>query len=153
MQERAGSSTRGCAKSLRQEFLGEGLPLHADVNRRHQPLVAVVSLATIAALTIVMTRLARAADELTSLLSEVRSTLDESVGRVSSVVDGMDAELRRVGGLVDKAETVSARAETLSRVTYSAVAKTVIKTAAVVKGTGRAARMLRRGGRLEQRAG
>ncbi len=117
-------------------------------------LASVVALATVGTLVAVVFQLRRTTEELVETLDAVRVALDESVVHVQGLVGDLDYELRRVGGLIDTADKVSARADTLSRVTYGAVARPVIKTAAVVKGTGRAARMLRRGGgTLDERAG
>ena len=94
----------------------------------------------------------RAADELRELATELRIDMASQMGRLDQRAEDIETELARVDGLVESAERVSARADTLSKMTYGAVAKPVIKTAAVVKGTGRAARRLR-GGDRDERAG
>ena len=117
-------------------------------------IVSIVALATVATLVAVVIQLRLTTQKLATTLEEVRSALSDSVGHVQDLTGDLDAEMKRVGGLLDTAEAVSARANTLSRITYGAVAKPVIKTAAVVKGTSRAARMLRKGSdALDERAG
>jgi hypothetical protein len=75
------------------------------------------------------------------------------MARIETQATTIDDELHRVDGLISSAERVSARADTLSRMTYGAVARPVIKTAAVVKGTSRAARRLRGQREPDEQAG
>ena len=109
-------------------------------------IIAMASLCTVAVLVWLITDLRRTADELHRVVGEAQEQLNASLARLDDQAEAVDHELYRVDGLLDAAERVSARADTLSKVTYGAVAKPVIKTAAVVKGTSRAARRIRRGG-------
>ena len=115
-------------------------------------VIVVVALGMVAVTTWLLMTLRRTTDELTDLVATLRTDIDASMGVLDDRADEIAAELQRVDGLVDTAERVSARADTLSKMTYGAVAKPVIKTAAVVKGTGRAAKRLR-GRELDEQAG
>lgn len=103
------------------------------------------ALVTVGLVVWLVAELRRTADQLRDTVEQVRSQVEAHTERSAAQGDAIDQELRRANGLLDTAERVSARADTLSKVTYGAVARPVIKTAAVVKGTGRAARRLRRG--------
>lgn len=108
-------------------------------------LIAVAALAAAALLVWLIIELRGTARALRSVMDDIRIDArrrGEALNRQSTAIE---QELHRAEGLLDTAERVSARAETLSKLTYGAVAKPVIKTAAVVRGTGRAARRLRRG--------
>ena len=109
-------------------------------------ILAVASLFVVGLVVWLTVELRRTTDELRGTLERFRTHVDATLTHVESQAKDVDAELHRVDGLLDAAERVSARADTLSRMTYGAVAKPVIKTAAVVKGTSKAARRLRRGG-------
>jgi hypothetical protein len=108
-------------------------------------IISVAALMAVGVVVWLVTELRRSTEELTSALDDLRRNVGASMARLDAQAEAVDADLRRVDGLIDSAEKVSARADALSRVTYGAVAKPVIKTAAVVKGTSKAARRLRRG--------
>ncbi len=108
-------------------------------------VIAVAALGVTAVAVLLIVQLRRATDELGEVLSTLRTDVDRTMVRLQDQVAAIEDELARVDGLVESVERVSARADTLSRVTYGAVARPVIRTAAVVKGTTRAARLLRRG--------
>ena len=82
--------------------------------------------------------------------AELRETAGRLEGDVRTLVDEIGAsaartrdDLDRVDGLLERVDQVTARADGITRVTYKAIAEPVIKTASVIKGTGRAARRLR----------
>jgi methyl-accepting chemotaxis protein len=106
-------------------------------------VLSVTCLVLIAVATLVTVRLRSALREVRTLIDQIRSEAGEISARLDVQAAAVDTELHRIDGLVDRAERVSARADTLSRMTYGAVARPVIKTAAVVKGTSRAAQRLR----------
>lgn len=106
-------------------------------------ILAVTCLALIAVATLVIVRLRSSLAEVRALIDQVRADARDISRRLDAQADSVDRELHRIDGLVERADRVSARAETLSRLTYGAVARPVIKTAAVVKGTSRAAQRLR----------
>jgi len=106
-------------------------------------VLSVTCLVMIAVATLVTMRLRSALTEVRGLIEQIRSEADDISARLDAQAAAVDSDLRRVDGLVDRAERVSARADVLSRMTYGAVARPVIKTAAVVKGTTRAAQRLR----------
>jgi ATP/maltotriose-dependent transcriptional regulator MalT len=106
-------------------------------------VLSVTCLVMIAVATLVTVRLRSALGEVRTLIDEVRSEASEISARLDAQAVAVDTELHRIDGLVDRADKVAARADTLSRMTYGAVARPVIKTAAVVKGTSRAAQRLR----------
>lgn len=108
-------------------------------------IVAFVALGITALAVVLLMSMRRTADELLVALARMNDEVDETLRRLDDQTTAVDAELHRVDGLVASAERVSARADTLSRMTYGAVARPVIRTAAVVKGTSRAARRLRGG--------
>lgn len=108
-------------------------------------VIAVAALGVTAVAVLLIVQVRRATDELGEVLGSLRTDMDRTAGRLERQAATIEGELERVDGLIESAERVSARADTLSRVTYGAVARPVIRTAAVVKGTTRAARLLRRG--------
>ena len=109
-------------------------------------IAGVLALGAVAAVAVMVVRLQRGIDELTRTLQEVRDVAVPASTAAAEHAARIEDELRRADGLLERAEVVSARAETLSKVTYKAVADPVIRTAAAMKGTGRAARRLRRSG-------
>ena len=114
-------------------------------------VVVVAIAATIGAVVLIM-QLRRTTEELRDVLVDLRTDVDATMRRLDAQADAVDHEMVRVDGLRESAERVSARADTLSKMTYGAVAKPVIKTAAVVKGTSRAARRLT-GREVDEQAG
>ncbi len=118
-------------------------------------IIGVAALGATAISVIVVMQVRRATDELREVLRTLRTDVDSTVRRLEERTSAVEHEMERVDGLIDSAERVTARADTLSKITYGAVAKPVIKTVAVVRGTSRAARRLRRGSHLEgdERAG
>ncbi len=118
-------------------------------------VIAVAALGVIAVAVALIMTLRRTTDELGEVLATLRTDIARTLERLEGQADAIDTELSRVDGLVESAERISARADTLSRVTYGAVARPVIRTAAVVKGTTRAARLLRRspGDPVDEQAG
>lgn len=114
-------------------------------------VVVVAIAATIGAVVLIM-QLRRTTEELRDVLTGLRTDVDATMRRLDAQAEAVEHELGRVDGLLESAERVSARADTLSKMTYGAVAKPVIKTAAVVKGTSRAARRLA-GREIDERAG
>jgi hypothetical protein len=116
-------------------------------------ILAFVALGVTAMAVVAIMMLRRSADEVRELAVDLRTHADSTMAQIESRATTMDDDLRRVDGLIASAERVSARADTLSKVTYGAVAKPVIKTAALVKGTSRAARRLRGQREPDERAG
>ena len=108
-------------------------------------IIAMCALFAVGALEWIISDLRRTAAQLRATLERFDDHVAVSLDHLNTQSQDVDDELRRVDGLLDSAERVTARADTLSRVTYGAVARPVIKTAAVVKGTSKAARRLRRG--------
>lgn len=109
-------------------------------------ILSVVSVLTVGVLVAVLFVVTRAVGDLRTSVEELRGDvvplvrdLEVSSGRV---VDGLE----RADGLLDRADEVSARADTLSKVTYRAIADPVIRTTAVIKGAGAAGRRLRNRG-------
>jgi len=108
-------------------------------------ILSITCLALIAVATLVTIRLRGALGEVRTVIDEVRADAAAQHGRLDRQGAAVDAELHRIDGLVERADRVTARADTLSKVTYGAIARPVIRTAAVVKGTTRAAQRLRGG--------
>ncbi len=108
-------------------------------------VIAIAALFVVGALVWIIIELRRTAEQLRASLERFDTHVATSIENLNTQSQDVDDELRRIGGLIDSAERVTARADTLSRVTYGAVARPVIKTAAVVKGTSKAARRLKRG--------
>ncbi len=115
-------------------------------------VIVVVAIAVTAGVVVLVMQLRQTTEELRDVLRGLRADVDATMERLDAQADAVDHELTRVDGLLDSAERVSARADTLSKMTYGAVAKPVIKTAAVVKGTSRAARRLT-GREIDEQAG
>lgn len=116
-------------------------------------IVAVVSLATVGVLVGVIVAFRRAIVELGQTLSHIRDEVIPAVNDLQAASAQAVADLERVDGLVAQAESVQARADKLSRITYRAVADPVIRTAAVLKGTRHASRRIRRAGSKQRLAG
>jgi hypothetical protein len=98
-------------------------------------ILAFVALGVTAMAVVAIMMLRRSADEVRELAVDLRTHADSTMAQIESRATTMDDDLRRVDGLIASAERVSARADTLSKVTYGAVAKPVIKTAALVNPT------------------
>ncbi len=118
-------------------------------------IIAIAALVATAVAVIVVIQVRRVSDDLRAVLEALGTNVDATLNRLDERTTEVEHEMQRIGGLIDSAERVTARADTLSKMTYGAVAKPVIKTAAVVRGTSRAARRLRRGPQPEtdERAG
>lgn len=116
-------------------------------------IVAIVALGVTATAVVLIMTLRRATDEVRSLAAALRHDVDAMMADLDDRAGAIENEMARVDGLVESAERVSARADTLSKMTYGAVARPVIRTAAVVKGTSRAARRLRGPRDLDEQAG
>ena len=116
-------------------------------------IVAVVSLATVGVLVGVIVAFRRAIVELGGTLDHIRDEVIPAVNDLQAASARAVADLERVDGLVAQAESVQARADKLSRITYRAVADPVIRTAAVLNGTSHATRRIRRAGGKQRLAG
>jgi len=116
-------------------------------------IVAVMSLAAVGVLVGVAVAFRRAVVELRGTLDHIRDEVVPAVIDLQAASAQAVADLERVDGLVAQAEVVQARADKLSRITYRAVADPVIRTAAVLKGTGHATRRMRRSGGKQRLAG
>jgi hypothetical protein len=116
-------------------------------------IIAMVSLATIGVLVGVVVAFRRAIVELRRSLDQISEEVAPAVVDLQVASARAVADLERVDGLLAQAETVQARADKLSRLTYRAVADPVIRTAAVLKGTSHATRRLRRAGSRQRLAG
>lgn len=112
-------------------------------------IIAVSALAVVGVLSWLVIGLRQTTQQLTATLHDLQSNAAATVQRLTDQAETVQDDLHRVDGLLESAERVSARADTLSKVTYGAVARPVIKTAAVVRGTSKAARRLRRGAESE----
>lgn len=106
-------------------------------------LAAVTCLGVVAVAAVLAVRLWMALAKVDGLVHELRTGVDARLADLDARSAEIHDDLHRVDGLIDAAERVTARADTLSRMTYGAVAKPVIKTAAVVRGTSKAARRLK----------
>ncbi len=73
--------------------------------------------------------------------------LGASVEEIRGAVTDSTRELDRVEALLQRADTISARVDSASRLAYSTFAVPVVKAFAVGAGTRRAARRLRNGHR------
>lgn len=116
-------------------------------------IVAVVSLATVGVLVGVVVAFRRAVVELRRTLEHIRDEVAPAVADLEYASARAVEDLERVDGLVAQAESVQARADKLSRITYRALADPVIRTAAVLKGTTHATRRMRRSGGKQRLAG
>lgn len=108
-------------------------------------LIGVASIVVAVGFVVVLYELRRTVADVRAALERVTEDVIPVIERLDGTVEQMSEEIHRVDGLLDTAETVSARADTLSRVTYKAIARPVIKTAAVISGTAKGARHLRGG--------
>lgn len=79
------------------------------------------------------------------LLAELRASTDEARGAVEEARHDLD----RFDRVLGSAESISHAVASSGRMTRLALSAPVIKATALVTGTGRAARRLRRGGRRE----
>ena len=117
-------------------------------------IVSVVALASAGVVVALALSFRRAVGDLRTALEQVNEVAVPAAQELAASAERVEADLDRAGGLLDAAEIVSARADTLSKVTYRALADPVIRTAAVIKGTSTATRRLRRGSSpTDKRAG
>lgn len=107
-------------------------------------IVTVVCLAVVAVLVVAIQALVRTLRELRLTVDELRSQTLPMVGDLQTTVARAGDELDRVDGVIGRAERITATVDVASRLGYRAFAPPVIKTLSVVRGTGRAARMLAR---------
>ncbi len=106
-------------------------------------VAAVASLAVVAALTLVVVRLARTTAALAATLAEVRDEALPALRDATAAVRQAGDETERVGEILDAAEALSHRVDGASKAAYVALSRPVIKTAAAASGAQRAARKLR----------
>lgn len=106
-------------------------------------IVAVTSLAAVAALTVVLLRTARVLREATAALADVRTRAVADLDAAAGAVHEAAGEVARVAEILDAAEAISSRVDGASRAAYVALSRPVIKTAAAATGAQRAARRLR----------
>lgn len=120
-------------------------------------LVAVVALVASIALAVCVTLLIQTLRELTSQLARVHDEVVPMVAELRDTVAAAGHEVERVDRLLESAEAISATVEGASRLGYVAFTRPVIRTVAVVQGTGRGLRRVtaaRRGpARRRTRAG
>lgn len=106
-------------------------------------LVAVVSLAATAVVTVAALSLLRTMRELRAVLDTLRRETEPVVAGLRLTVEQAEADLQRVEGILDSAERITTTVDTASRLTYRALSPPLIKTMSVVAGVRRAGRRLR----------
>ncbi|MDE0065433.1 MAG: hypothetical protein OXN44_01020 [Acidimicrobiaceae bacterium] len=101
---------------------------------------------------VVVVILVLAVQALVATLRQLRETIDELRGESLPMFDDLRTtvakagdELERVDDVIGRAERVVATADVASRLTQRVFTPPLIKTAAMMKGAGRAALTLRRG--------
>ncbi len=113
--------------------------------------LVVVLLRVLDTLRILRAELTDLRHETRPLLAELRASPDEARGAVEEARHDLD----RFDRVLGSAEAISDAVASTGRVTRLALSAPVIKATALVTGTGRAARRLRRGdsGEIERRTG
>jgi hypothetical protein len=106
-------------------------------------VASVTCLAVVATLTVMLVRLSRLVEELSSALRDVRRETLTALADATDAVRHAGEEADRVSEILDAAEAVSSRVDGASKVAYLALSRPVIKTAAAATGAQRAARKLR----------
>ena len=96
-------------------------------------IVAVVALGLTAAAVVLIMGLRRATDDVRELAAALRNDVDAAMARLDARTSTIEDEMQRVDGLLECRRTGQRHADTLSRMTYGAVARPVIKTAAVIE--------------------
>lgn len=107
-------------------------------------VVTVVCLAVVVVLVVAIQALVRTLRDLRATVEELRATTLPVVGDLHSAVERAGDELDRVDGVIERAERITTTVDVASRLGYRAFAPPVIKTLSVVRGAGRATRMLAR---------
>lgn len=103
-------------------------------------LLAVVVVGVAVTFSVVVASLLRTVRELTSQLARVEHEVVPLVGELRDTVAAAGHEVERVDRLLESAEAISATVEGASRLGYAAFTRPVIRTVAVVQGTGRGLR-------------
>jgi len=99
-------------------------------------LASAAVVVAVAVLGAVGVSLSRSLKELRRLLGEIRRDLLPAVERIEEASGRVTGEVQRVGGLLDVAEAVSERADSLSRVTYRALAEPFAAVASLFRREG-----------------
>lgn len=107
-------------------------------------VVTIVCLAVVVVLVLAVQAMVRTLRELRETVDELRSSTLPMVGDLHSTVTRASDELDRVDGVIDRAERITATVDVASRLGYRAFAPPVIKTLSVVRGAGRATRLIAR---------
>jgi predicted PurR-regulated permease PerM len=115
-------------------------------------LVAVVTFAAFVVLIVAIQALLRSLRELRSSLEAFGRATAPLLEELRATVDEAGAEVERVDHLLEAAETISATAESASRLSYLAFSSPLIRTVAFFKGVGRFLRRLVGGGRRQRRS-
>ncbi len=106
-------------------------------------VVAVLSLAATAVLTLAVGSLVRTMRELRGVLDTLHDQTLPLVADLRTTVDQAGADLERVEGIIESAERISHMVDSASQLTYRALSPPLIKTMSLVAGLRRAARQLR----------
>ena len=106
-------------------------------------VVAVVSLATTAVLTLTVASLVRTMRNLRGVLDTLHDQTLPLVADLRDTVDQAGADLERVEGILGSAERITHTVDAASQLTYRALSPPLIKTMSIVAGIQRAARRLR----------
>jgi len=107
-------------------------------------VVTIVCLAVVVVLVLAVQALVRTLRELRHTIDELRASTLPMVDDLHTTVHRAGDELDRVDGVIDRAERITATVDVASRLGYKAFAPPVIKTLSVVRGAGRATRLLAR---------
>ncbi|MEC8975022.1 MAG: hypothetical protein VX725_04590 [Actinomycetota bacterium] len=109
-------------------------------------LVAIAALVVVAALANLVIKLRQVIGELNEMTNQIRSTVEHASNRLDMQAKEIENEYNRVDGLIDTAEKITSRANFVSELTYSVIARPIIQVSSLLKGTFRIAKVLR--GRL-----
>lgn len=109
-------------------------------------LVAIAALVVVAALANLVIKLRQVIGELNEMTNQIRSTVEHASNRLDMQAKEIESEYNRVDGLIDTAEKITSRANFVSELTYSVIARPIIQVSSLLKGTFRIAKVLR--GRL-----
>ncbi|MBG00956.1 MAG: hypothetical protein CL470_01650 [Acidimicrobiaceae bacterium] len=106
-------------------------------------LVAIAALVVVAVLAILVIQLRQVIKNLNEVAREIQSTVEQSSERLDRQANQIENEYQRVDGLINTAEEITSRANFVSELSYSIIAKPIMRLSSFLKGTFRIAKILR----------
>tara|TARA_B110000014_G_C19709981_1_gene371377 strand:- start:54 stop:440 length:387 start_codon:yes stop_codon:yes gene_type:complete len=107
-------------------------------------LVAIAALVVVAVLVNLVIQLRQVIKNFDEIAREIQSTVEQNSERMDRQANEIKNEYQRVDGLIDTAEKITSRANFVSELSYSIIAKPIMRLSSLLKGTFRVAKMLSR---------